>query len=795
MFEGALRDVRYALRILAKTPGFLAAAILSVALGIGASTTMFSAFRAVFLKPLPYRDADRLVEVSKTGGDHRDRQVTVADVRFFREHARSFQSLGTYGGFNMMILTGVSEPANLIVRFVSGETFPTLASPALLGRTLVARDFLRPNSPVAVLSFATWQKQFGGDPKIIGGQILLDGRSYAVVGVMPAGFVFPHPGTSAWVPDETPIVNPLEDGVGVIARLRPGVSAEQATAEIERLRPSLALAYPQGRRNWRMQLDEFATSETRDYRKAFLLLFGAVGLLMLIGCLNVANLLLARSSARESEFATRSALGAGRGRLMRQVLTESLLLALLGGLGGLLLSWGGTHLITATIPAAPGLEQTRVDDAVMWFALAVTILSGLAFGIVPALELPRFTLRQASRTLTEGRAKMRRRTMLMVAEIGMSLLLLVGAGLLLRSFLNLTAIDLGFRPEHVLTAWIPTAEHAAKDKDQVSQRYGAIVDMAQNLPGVTSAGLASALQMGHVNVSVTFCRPGDSTEQLTDFRAVSPGYFTAMNIPLKRGRALTDADAKGTPMVAVVNEAFARRYWPGQDPVRQTISDSCPVSRKDAVTVVGVVGDTRAHDLSAPPEPEEYMSYRQFLGPVVGVTLVVRTAGDPALLASALRTGIHRVYPDQVITETSTMRALVSDTLAQPRFYMSLVTAFAVLAQLLTLIGIYGVISYSVGQRTREIGIRMALGAQQIDVLRAASTQGLRSIAWGVAAGLAAAWAFTRSMRGLVYGVTVLDPLTFIAAAVLLALAGIAACWVPARRATQIDPNVALRQE
>lgn len=795
MFDGALRDVRYAVRILAKTPGFLAAAVLSVALGIGASTTMFSAFRAVFLRPLPYRDADRLVKVTKTGGDHRDRQVTVGDVLFWREHARSFQSLGTFGGFRMMTLTGVREPTNLIVHFVSAEIFSTLDSPALLGRTLGSGDFGPGMPPAAVLSYSAWQKQLGGDSKNIGREIMLDGRSYVVVGVMPEGFIFPWPGTSAWAPDETVITDPLQAGAEVIGRLRPGVSLESATAEIDRLRPGLALAYPRDRRNWRIELDEFATSETRDYRKAFLLLFGAVGLLALIGCLNVANLLLARSSARESEFATRSALGAARGRLIRQVLTESLVLALLGGAGGLLLAWGGAHLITATIPAAPGLDKTRVDQAVLWFALAVTMLSGLAFGIAPALELPRFTLRQSSRALTEGQAKMRRRTVLMVAEIGMSLVLLVGAGLLLRSFLLLTESDPGFRPEHVLTAWIPTGERAAKDKIQVTQRYGEIVQMAQSLPGVTAAGLASALQMGHVEVSVTFCRPGDTTEQITSFRAVSPGYFSAMGIQLKRGRALTDADTEGAAEVALVNEAFARRFWPGQDSIGQKIGTSCDARDRGSITVVGVVGDTRSHDLSAPPEPEQYRPYQQYIGPVAGVTLVVRTAGDPAMLAAVLRRGIRHLYPDQVITETSTMRGLVSESLARPRFYMSLVTAFAVLALLLTLVGIYGVISYSVGQRTREIGIRMALGAQPIHVLRTAAMQGVCSIAWGVAAGLGGAWTFTRFMRSLVYGVAVLDPLTFVSAAVLLAVASVAACLVPARRATQIDPNVALRHE
>ena len=788
-------DVRYALRILGKTPGFLAAAVFSIALAIGAGTTMFSAFRAVFLKPLPYRDADRLVTISKTGGDHRDRQVTYADVRFWREHARTIESSGTCGGFRMETLTGVREPANLVVRFVSDSVFQTLESPALMGRTLAARDFESGAPRAAVISWSTWQKQFGGDQKIIGREILLDGHGFAVVGVMPEGFNYPSPGSSAWIPDETVITDPLDGGGNIIARLRPGVTIERATAEIARLRPALALAYPPDRRNWRIELDEFSTAETREYRKAFLLLFGAVGLLMLIGCLNVANLLLARSSAREAEFATRSALGAGRGRLIRQVLTESLVLAMAGGVAGLLLAWGGAHLISATIPAAPGLDKTRVDFSVMWFALAVTVATGLAFGIAPALELPRLALRQSARTVTDSRAKMRRRTLLMVSEIGLSLLLLVGAGLLLRSFLRLTEVNPGFRAEHVLTAWIPTGGRAAMDKNAVTRRYERIVEMAQNLPGVTAAGLASALQMGHVNVALEFCRPGDTTEQLTNFRAVSHDYFRAMGIPLKRGRALADIDPKGGPGVALVNETFARRYWPGENPVGQIIEADCSSKSEHGVTVVGVVGDTLSSDLSAPPEPEEYMSYRQYMGPVVGVTLVVRTAGDPALLATALRTGIHGLYPDQVITEISTMRAMVAETLARPRFYMSLVAGFAALALLLTLIGIYGVISYAVGQRTREMGIRIALGAQAMDVLRAAAIDGLRAIVWGLGAGLVAAWALTRFLRGLVFGITVLDPVTFVLAAALLAAAGLAACWLPARRATRIDPNTALRQD
>lgn len=793
MFDDTLRDIRYSLRILAKAPGFFVAASLSVALGIGASTTMFSAFRAVFLKPLPYRDANRLVDVFKTGGDHRDRQVTWADVRFWHEHARSFENLGTCGGFQMMTLTGVREPANLIVRLVSAEVFPTLESPALLGRVLAARDFKSGSPDVAVISWATWQKQFGGDRNIVGRRMLLDGRDYTVVGVMPEAFDYPHAGNSAWVPDKTVITNPLESGDNVIARLERGVSVEQATAELARLRPALALAYPPDRRNWRVELDQFTTEDTRDYRKAFLLLFGAVGLLMLIGCLNVANLLLSRSSARQSEFATRSALGAGRGRLMRQVLTESLVIAFLGGAAGVLLSWGGASVIQAAIPAAPGLDHTRVDNSVLWFALGVTLLSGLAFGLAPVLELPRFSLRQSSRTVTDARERMRRRTVLMTLEIGISLLLLVGAGLLLRSFLKLTEVNPGFRSEHVLTAWIPAGELAAKDKNQLVRRYAQIIDMAGALPGVNAAGIASALQMGHVNVSLTFCRPGDRTEQGSNFRAVSPEYFTAMGIPLKRGRLLTDADKKGSEPVALVNEAFARRYWPGQDPIGQIIRPTC--SATSGMRIVGVVGDTLSHDLDAPPEPEEYQQYQQYIGPVVGVTLVVRTEGDPAMLAATLRSGIHRLYPDQVISQIETMRAMVSESLARPRFYMSLVTAFAVLALALTVIGIYSVISYSVGQRTRELGIRMALGAQRSDVIRAAAIDGLRSMMAGIAVGLAGAWALTRFLRGLVYGVTVLDPLTIFCTVVLLAVAGVAACWIPARRATRIDPNVALRQE
>lgn len=802
MISGLWQDLRYAFRILRKSPVFLAAAVLSIALGIGASTTIFSAFQAVFLGPSPYRDAEQLVEITKISKHVGPPDVNHADVEFWRRTSRSFQSFATYSGFRAMTLSGIDAPVNLLVRLVSPDLFPTLGSRALIGRVLTQEDFRKDSPPVVVIAHSVWQEQFHGDPKVIGRRILLDGMDHTVVGVMPLNFNFPTASQRAWLPDKTPVTDPFTYA-STVARLKPGVSEQAALAELERLWPALAKQYPESKRDWRLQMEGIAGRDTKDHRRAFQLLFSAVGFLVLIACLNVANLLLARSSAREEEFSIRSALGAGRRRLIRQVITESLVLALIGGSLGLLLAYAGNRALLAFLPSnfsIPRLDQTQMDSMVLLFALAVTAITGLAFGIIPALALSRHSLRETARSVTSSARKNRGRSILIVSEIGLSLILLVGAGLLIRSFVRLLDVDPGFRAEHVLTAWIPASFPVEKDKDQLFQRYAETLRMAEAQPGVTTAAIATAVPMGNVNVTVRTFLPGADGETGFRFAAVSPNYFAAMGVPLKRGRAFTPADIKTTsdtknmPMVAIINESAARKYWPNQNPIGKKLGNTGPTGVSN-ITIVGVVGDIHHQTLSGKPVPELYHPYTQYLGPAIGATLVLRTHGDASLMIPALRRSIHELSPGQPIQDISTMQARVEKTVAQPRLYMTLLAFFAALAVILTVIGIYGVMSYSVSQRTREMGIRMALGAERWDVLSTVLGQGLRLVLLGVAVGIAGAWALTQFMTSLIFGITPRDPLTFALAPALLTTAALIACYFPARRATKVDPSTALRQE
>ena len=780
-------DIRFSVRLLRKSPAFLVTAVLSLALGIGATTTVFSAFRAVFLRPLPYTDPDRLVEITKPGPDGRASSTTLADIAFWRQFSHSFEKIGTYGFYKPMTLTGGAEPANVVGRVIEKDLFPTLQAHAMLGRVFEPADFDDGNPRCILVSYKVWQQDFQEDRGVAGRRVTLDNDSYIVIGVMPEEFHFPSDFTNVWVANRDGAIDPRTTARGVVARLMPGISARAAQAELERMRPALAQQYPEAKRNFRIQLDVLGERDAVKYRAAFLMLCGAVAMLVLIACLNVANLVIARSVAREGEFAVRSALGAARRRLLQQVMVESFVLAALGGLLGAMLSVAGNRALVAWLPARYAiarLSETRVDLTVLAFALGLTTLTAVLFGLGPAVVLSR-------RIATRNASRIHWRGALVVSEIALSLTLLIGAGLLIRSLVALSNVDPGFRRDHVLTMMVPASAQVTKDKPRLIRRLTDILDRATNIPGVASAGLATAIPMGTVNVSLNISLPEYPGEEVqANYKAVSWDYFTAMGIPLKAGRMLNAGDDATAPPVALVNEAFARRFWPGKSALGRRIgTDPHPA------TVVGVIADTHSYLLNLPPAPEFYCPYRQILGPSIGAMLVARTHGDPVLIAASLRTAVHQAYPDQPVSDIKTMEARVSDSLAEPRLYTVLLGIFAGVALVLTAVGIYGVISYAVSHRTREFGIRMALGARRADVLRIVMRGGLVLIAVGCATGIGGAWALKRYIESLLFEVKTGDPGAFIAAPVALIIIAAAACYLPARRATSIDPNAALRQE
>lgn len=786
-----LNDLRFAVRVLRRSPAFLITAVLSLALGIGATTVVFSAFRAVFLPPLPYEDPDRLVEISKLTPDGRGASTTNADVQFWRQFSFSFESFGTLAFYHTMTLAAGGEPASIVARVIEPDLFHTLQARPLLGRVFTPDDFENSSPHGLLLTWKVWQSQFSGDAGVIGRQVMLDNNAYTIIGVMPREFQLSSAITNVLIADRG-ITDPRTTARGVIGRLKHGVSVEAALSELEKLRPALVQQYPEAQRNVRFRLDLLGQGDTQRYRTAFLILAVAVGLLALIACLNVANLMISRSLSRESEFAIRSALGAARGRLMHQVFVESLALAAAGAAFGVIFAWIGNRMLVAMLPGQyqiARLGESRIDIYVLGFVLVLTVATAVIFGTGPALILSRFSLRQMDRTMTLSAARTRWRGALAAAEVALSLILLIGAGLLMRSFVALAGVDPGFRSDHVLTAMIPVSNQLSRDKPRLMRRLSNIIEQIKTLPGATAAGISTAIPMGTVRVSLLIRVPGnESGETGVHYRAVSPDYFKALGIPLRLGRLFTDHDDGSGTAVVIVNEAFARKYWPTQNPIGQKFGAG------SGMTVVGVVADQHQRTLDKPAEPEFYGPYQGYLGPALGTMLVVRTQQDPAGMAASLRQTIHRAYPDQPISEVKTMEERVSESMAEPRLYTSLLGVFAAIALALTAIGVYGIMAYSVGQRVREIGIRMALGAQRADVLRTVLRSGLALVAGGSAAGIAGAWISSRYIESMLYGVRPRDPVTFVAAPLLLLAVAAIACFFPAKRATSIDPNHALRE-
>jgi putative ABC transport system permease protein len=808
--ETLLQDLRYGFRVLAKNPGFSSIAIITLALGVGANTAIFSVVNAALLRPLPYQDPDRLVYVwsaEKARGINQS-TVSIPDLRDWRQQNRVFDGMVGWwsGSYN---LSGGGEPQQVSGWTVSPNFFEVFGAQPELGRTF-APDEGQGAKELVVVSHSLWIGSFGGDPQIVGRTILIDSEPRTVIGVMPAEFSSPFPDVQLWVPWPARVESIAQRGyrfMRVVARLKPGVTVERAQADMETIASRLAQTYPDDA-GVTAYLVPAKQQITGSARSALLVLFGAVGFVLLIGCANLANLLLARSAARETEFAVRAALGAGRWQLARQLLTESALLSILGGAVGVLLAACGVRYLRVTLATQiPRAEEIGLDTRVLFFTLGLSVFTGLVFGLLPALRpfRGRFneSLKAGGRGGSSGVPGHRVRDFLVTCEMALALVLLAGAGLLVNSFERLRAIDPGFNPDKVLTCQISLP---SKYKDpQIVTFYQQLIERLRALPGVKAAGASMTLPLrqsggGFWGGLIIEGRPAATRESIpiVSFIQVTPGYFRAMEIPLLKGREFSEVDNSGqSPKVAIINATLARRFFSDSDPVGKRICMGEDCSKGPWLSVVGVVGDAALESLADPRFPQVFSPHAQGVeGGVAGnMGLALRTSSDPSRLAAAVVNAVHELDKDQSVADIQTLDQVVRASLAQPRFNTLLLAAFAALALLLGAVGIYGVISYAVAMRTREIGIRTALGATRLDVLRLVVQHGMSLALTGAAIGMVGALILARLMSSLLYGVKPSDPPTFFAVFVILVGMALVASYIPARRATKVDPMVALRQE
>ncbi|HEX7181629.1 MAG TPA: ABC transporter permease [Thermoanaerobaculia bacterium] len=814
MIEAFVQDVRYGARVLAKNMGFTTVAVLTLALGIGANTAIFSVVNELLLRPLPYRDAERLVMLWEISPEGRHQNTTSRiNFRAWREQSTAFEGMAAFADFRLG-LAGDGEPEVVSVQAANPELFRILGVAPILGRSLTQED-ARPDAPeIAVLSHGLWRRRFGGDPQVIGRPITLDGEPFTVVGVLPAGFqwhIASRSRTGKAAEIWTVLSMPTEGGaatrgrfLSVVARLKPGVSLEQAEAEMKTIAARLEQEDPGYNKGVGAEVIPLREQFVGNVRPALLVLLGAVGFVLLIACANVANLLLSRAAAREKEIALRTALGASRARVVRQLLTESLLLAALGCLLGLGLAWWGIQALVAISPRdLVNLQGVGLNLPVLAVTVAVSLATGILFGLAPALEATRLNLNE---TLKEGGkgaggkgARSRRlRDILVVAEIALALVLLASAGLLVKSFVRLQQIDTGFNTENVLTlvANLPTGKY--QTMEQVVGFFRQATERIRTLPGVRSVGIVNYLPLyGGLGTTTSFTvegrpAPPPGQEPSTDVRVADSDYFGAMGIPLLRGRSFTDRETTEPRRVVLVNESMARQHFPGENPIGKRIS-VLMFEEPRPTEIIGVVGDVRYDSLTDEAQPTVYFPLPELTYPFM--TFVVRTTGDPAEMASTVQGVVHEIDPNQPVSDVRTMDQVMADTVGRARFNTLLLGLFAGLATLLAAVGIFGVMSYSVTLQTREIGLRVALGARQGQVLMLILKQGLLLTLIGIGIGLAGALALTRLMSGLLFGVGSTDPATFTAIVLLLAFVSLVACYIPARRAARVDPLIALRYE
>jgi putative ABC transport system permease protein len=800
------QDLRYGARLLRTKPGFTLIAVLTLALGIGANTAIFTVVNAVLLRPLPFRQPERLVAVWEHNLKQGQRSGAVGGANFtdWQDQNQVFDSLAAYFNWNYN-LTGGDDPQRLRAVVVSGEFFQTLGVEAELGRVVTPADDQEGSDNVVVLSHALWQSRFGASPQIIGQQVILNGRSHTVIGVMSAAFEFPDDRIDMWRPmamSAEQRQNRAGKWLKVVGRLKPGVSIEQASAGMSAVAQQLEQQYPASNAGWGVNLVPLHEEIVGEVTFLFILL-GAVGFVLLIACANMANLLLARASSRQKEMAVRAALGASRGRLMGQFLAESVLLAVMGGVLGLLLAWWGHDALLAFSPSdIPRLKEAGIDGRVLGFTLLLSLLTTLLFGLAPAWQASKPDLNEALKEEgrgASGNAGRRLRRLLVIAEVAVSVVLLVGAGLMLKSFIQLQRVQAGFDPRNLLTLEISLPPSKYSQNQQQIAFFQQAVERIKTLPGVEAVGAVQDLPLRFNTNSFPIAiegRPAAQAAQrpLAVYRAVTDDYFRALGIPLLTGRAFTAEDHENSTPVIVINQTMARRFWPDQDPLGQRLRFGEPTD--PVYTIVGVVGDIKHMGLNADEGPVIYQAHAQKrFAWLRWMTVVVRAQAEPLSLTAAVRRRIQEVDPEQPIYNVATMEELLGRSVAQPRFSTLLFGGFALLAMCLTVIGIYGVVSYTVAQRKREIGIRMALGAQVSDVLRLVMRQGMKLVLLGVVMGLAGALALTQVMQSLLFEVSATDPVTFAVISLLLIGVALVACYLPARQATKVDPMVALRYE
>ena len=804
-----LQDLRYGARMLLKQPGFTLIAVLTLALGIGANTAIFSVVNAVLLRPLPYADDERLVTIwgKLPAAGVKRLYVSIPEFVDYRERTRSFTQVGVYAGTEFT-LTGRGEAERLNGAQVSANLLPLLGVNPVLGRHFLTEEHEPDHSRVVILSHASWQRRFGGDPQLIGQGITLDGANHMVVGVMPQGFRFPGAEAEIWRPIAITNADLSNDERGShwlrsVARLKPGVTMAQAQAEMDVLARSLQREHPanyEENSGWGIRLVSLRDELVEDVREALLVLLIVVGCVLLIACANVANLLLARAAARQKEMAVRATLGAGRWRLIRQLLSESTLLALAGGVLGILLAlWGNDYLLKLAPADLTNSGPIEIDGRVLIFTLLVSLLTALLFGLAPAWQSSKLklndALKEGGRSASAGRGRLR--NLLVIGEVAVALTLLVGAGLLLKSFYCLLQVDPGFDPASVLTMRLALSPADYSEGREQRAFYEQALDRIEALPGVQAAGVVHNMPFGGSGNSRNFSIEGLPEFPLNvDFFQASPNYFGAMGMRVASGRFFTSGDREGQPRVAVINETLARHFFPDRNPLGRRIKVGNPTGPFPWLSIVGVARDVKQDGLDEEARPALYVPYRQ--PPLPGwkvqfMFLAVRTQSDPLGLLPALRSAVQSLDKNQPVYRVATMEQLLARTVAARKFSMLLVVLFAAVALVLSVVGLYGVMAYTVTQRTHEIGIRTALGAQPGHVLRLVIGQGMMLALTGVAVGLAGAFGLTRLMKSLLYGVSAVDPATFAGVALLLTAVALLACWVPSRRATQVDPVVALR--
>lgn len=803
------QDLRYGLRMLARNRGFTVVAVIALAVGIGANSAIFSVVNTVLLRPLPYKDPDRLVMVWEEGTPEGFpiNSASAANYIDWRDQNQVFTDVAVIGRVTFN-LTGTGEPERLDGRRVSANLFPLLGVQPKLGRMFSAEEDGPGANRVVMLSDALWQRRFGGRPDIIGKHLTLSGETYEVAGVMPPQFQFPSHDDQLWVPiafAPQQAANRGNNSYEVLARLKPGVTREQAEAEMDAIAARLQQQYPDVVKSKGSVIIPLHEQVVGDIKPALLILLGAVGFVLLVACANVANLLLARAAARHKEIALRLALGAKRGRIVRQLMTESLLLSAMGGVVGLLLAVVGVNLLKAFIPDdISQVTAVNVDANVLAFTLGVSLLTGLIFGLAPALQASRFNLNEAlkegGRDSSAGRHGNHIRSLLVVGEVAVSLVLLIGAGLLIHSFVRLRSVDPGFRTDNLLTMRIALPRLKYPDHAKRTAFFDELLSRVTAVPGVRSAAVANwiplTLQGDTFGISVEG-RPDPGAQEMPDVvtRVVSFEYLNTMGIELLRGRPFNaQQDRTDSAPVAIISETMARRLWPDEDPLGKRLRPGGADSDEPWITVIGVAKDVRQFDLTAEPRLQMYLPSVQPSFFVPG-HLVVRTEIDPMSVAGAVRQAVWEIDKDQPVSDMRSMEEIFAESIAHQRFSMLMLGAFAAVAMILGTVGIYGVVSYTVAQRTHEIGVRMALGAGTGSVLSLIVGHALKLTLIGVVVGLPAAFVLSRLTESLLFGVTPTDPATFVAIPLVLIAAATVASYLPARRATRINPVIALRYE